>query len=257
MSKVCFLLALVLSLLNGSLAFAVDDKNATTLRVAAASSLQFVLNDIVDAYVEQTDNVAPQIVYGSSGNLFRQIMQGAPFDVFLSADIELIEKLQIAGKTQAPAVEFGADQLVLFVNKDSAPSLEDFSALVDETDSKVFKIAIANPQHAPFGRAAQQALESLQLWKKALPRLVFAEKVSQAAQFAVSGATGFAVISRSLAVSPVLAEAGSFTLIPTQHYQPVVQSMVLVTSNGSAHTLFDFIRESGAAARVFEKFGLQ
>lgn len=257
MLKLCLLLAVMKMLCTGGLSLAADSKDTAPVRIAAASSLQFVLNEIVDGYVKQTGNVAPQVVYGSSGNLFRQIMQGAPFDLFLSADIELINKLQNAKKTQGTAIQFGTDFLVLYANRDSALSIENFRARLDQVQNKAFKIAIANPRHAPFGRAAQQALESLDLWEKALPRLVFAEKVSQAAQFAVSGATEFAVVSRSLALSAALQEAGSFTLIPPQYYQPVVQSMVLITVAEPAQALFDFVQNSAAAAGTLQRFGLR
>lgn len=257
MPKQWLLIALWVSLFSGGFAVAADNREPETIRIAAASSLQFAVNEIIDVYIKQSGSKTPQVVYGSSGNLFRQIMQGAPFDVFLSADIELINKLQTAGKTQALAAEFGTDQLVLYSKEIQTPDIEEFRSLLAQPESAGIKIAIANPRHAPFGRAAQQALESLELWELALPRLVFAEKVSQAAQFAVSGAAEFSVISRSLALSPALTESGSFTVIPSGDYQPVVQSMALVTSAKEARILFDFISESTAAATVLRKFGLR
>lgn len=225
------------------------------IRIAAASSLRFVLADIVDAYVAQSGRSAPQVVYGSSGNLFRQISQGAPFDLFLSADAALTRKLGNTNPDFGTATEFGVGRLVLFTSKPEAVSLSAFKDLLAQSGD--FKIAIANPRHAPFGRAAEQALQSLDYLKAAKPRLVFAEKVSQAAQFVASGATEFAIISRSLAVSSALREIGSYTLIPVHHHQPVVQSMILLSAEKPVQDLFTFILESQPAVEVLQQYGLR
>ena len=226
------------------------------VRVAAASSLQFVLNDILAAYEQHTGNTAPQVVYGSSGNLYRQIVQGAPFDVFLSADKTLINKLQAENRVQSAAVVFGADQLVLYSSTGAPPDIANFRRRIFDNDSELFKVAIASPRHAPFGRAAQQALQSMGLWEPVQSRLVFAERVSQAAQFTVSGASQYAIISRSLALSPVLANAGSFALI-TEGYAPVLQSMVLISGGDDARAFYDFLGESELAHDSLRRFGLR
>ena len=225
------------------------------IRIAAASSLRFVMAEIIDAYVAQSGRVAPQVVYGSSGNLFRQISQGAPFDLFVSADAALTEKLENALPEAGTAVEFGVGRLVLFTRKPVAVGLSEFKALLEHVDE--FKIAIANPRHAPFGRAAQQALLSLDYWDAATPRLVYAEKVSQAAQFVASGAAEFAVISRSLAVSPALRNTGSFKLIPAKHHQPVVQSIMVLTREKPVQELFTFILKSQSAVEILQEYGLR
>lgn len=239
--------------------------NETPLRIASASSLQFVLNDIIDQFVEQTGHAVPQVVYGSSGNLFRQIMQGAPFDLFLSADSTLVKKLEAANIAHSPGEQFGTGRLVLYAGASSRFSLkngmDEFNAAVKTgvigEGGDTFKIAIANPRHAPYGRAAQQSLQSMGQWDAALPGLVYAEKVSQAAQFVVSGATDLGLISLSLALSPALMNKGVYTLVPEHHHHPVVQAMMQVTDSPVGRALVEFIRDSSDADNILKRYGLR
>lgn len=234
-------------------------------RIAAASSLQFVLNEILVAFVEETGQSKPQVVYGSSGNLFRQIMQGAPYDVFLSADSQLVKKLEDAGAASGAGVEFAEGRLVLYAGTSSQLNLDndlvDFKSALERGkiagSSRGFKLAIANPRHAPYGRAAQQTLQSMGLWQIAKPRLVYAEKVSQAAQYVASGAAELALISRSLAVSPVFQEKGRFELIASEHHQPVAQAIIQITKTQSGGALFDFIRHAQRADDIFKQYGMR
>lgn len=236
---------------------------AETLRIAAASSLRFALDDALEHYAQEHKNasgVTPQVVYGSSGNLFRQIMQGAPFDLFMSADDELITRLVEAGKASDAGHEFGEGRLVLFSsNKMAASDIDSVKALRQAIDlGGRFKLAIANPTHAPYGRAAQQSLESLGLWQEVQPYLVYGDKVSQAAGFVASGATSMGLISLSLAVSPVFAQAGTYSELPADSYKPVVQRMAKIGEPGKALShLYNWLQDSDAVVEIFTRYGLR
>lgn len=266
--RVLLVLAVVLAPLTASAASTDSRENNKVVRIAAASSLQFALNEIATAFADQTGAAPPQIVYGSSGNLFRQIMQGASFDLFVSADSKLVSRLVEAGRTDGAGAQFGSGRLVLYRGKSTGleldQSLVGFRAAlqagrVNKDDKPInFKLAMANPRHAPYGLAAQQALESLQLWDLAKPHLVFGEKVSQAAQFVASGASEMGLISLSLALSEPLRQAGDHVVIDAQHHQPLPLSMALL--DGSAKLtgdLYGFVLQSPLATEILQKYGLR
>ena len=193
-------------------------------------------------------------MYGSSGNLYRQIVQGAPYDLFLSADDALINKLPESGLITRQVLGQGA--LVLYHNsKESSGNLKElFEASVStgKLNGVEFKLAIANPAHAPYGKAARQALESMGVWVQLKPNLVIAEKVSQAAQFARSGAAAFAFVSQSLASSL----EGSFDALPESSYEPVNHSIALVTDSETGRQFLLFL-ESESARAVLSKYGFR
>lgn len=221
-------------------------------RIAAASSMRFVLNDLLQVFSETGSDSNIQVVYGSSGNLFRQIVQGAPYDLFLSADDTLIEKLNDKGVIGVQVI--GQGELVVYRNtgqsEASLTELLETSLLDGALDGKDFKVAIANPAHAPYGVAAKQALKSLNLWEHATPRLVVAEKVSQAAQFAKSGAVEFALISTSLAVSI----DGDFSVLPNDLYKPVLHSIALLSETPAGLAFIEFLQTEQAIS-VLREYG--
>ena len=235
-----------------------------TIRIAAASSLQFALGEVIETYrtVAHADNTASnntppriQIVYGSSGNLYRQIVQGAPFDLFLSADDTLVDKLQQQGVTLQEGVEFGQGQLVIAMGKQVAERWPDQSAdsllTALATGNGNSRLAIANPTHAPYGKAAKQFIESLGLWSQLKPKLVYGEKVSQAAQFVTSGAVDAGIISLSLAQALGLPHV----LIDRRHYQPILHKMTRLSEETHTADLYEYLSTSKAVAEVFEKYG--
>ena len=237
----------------------------TTIRIAAASSLQFALGEVIDTYrtvvhdiYTASNNTVPkiQMVYGSSGNLYRQIVQGAPFDLFLSADDTLVDKLQQQGVTQQEGVEFGHGQLVIAMGKQVAERWPDQSAdsllTALATGNGNSRLVIANPTHAPYGKAAKQFIESLGLWSQLKPKLVYGEKVSQAAQFVTSGAVDVAVISLSLALS---IEVDHLPVDPRYH-QPIVHKMIVLTEDeDSISRLYHYLTHDAGVAAVFKKYG--
>ena len=201
--------------------------------VAAASDLQFALTEIAAQFRRDT-GLDVKLAFGSSGNFRRQIAEGAPFELFLSADEAYVEALAREGRTVDGGVRYAIGRLVLFVPagwplKPDA-TLADLKAAV--ADGRVKRFAIANPEHAPYGRAAREALQQAGVWDAIAPRLVLGENVSQAAQFATSGATQGGIFAYSLALSPAIAGKGQAVLLPAGMHAPLAQRMVLVKGAG-------------------------
>ena len=231
--------------------------NASSLRIAAASSLQFALNEIIDDYRQTHKEINIQAVYGSSGNLYRQIVQGAPFDLFLSADASLVDKLHEDGVTADAGEAFGQGQLVLAVSRRVAEPGGAEESLAEEilaglqAQSSSFRLAIANPAHAPYGKAAKQYLQSIQQWSNVKSALVYGEKVSQATQYVSSGAADAGIISLSLAQALNLRH----TLIDYRHYQPILHKMTRLSGKAEAAELYTHLSTSESVVAVFEKYG--
>jgi len=229
---------------------------AAQLRVAAASSLQFALAEVLKQY---PGDAQIQPVYGASGNLFRQIMQGAPYDLFLSADAEFVDQLQHEKRTVGDTIVFGSGRLVWFRLAGDEADFDAASVAERAASQPGFRLAIANPRHAPYGRAAQQALESLGLWQTLQPNLVFGEKVSQAAMMVASGAASAGLISVTLAQSQRLQQLGTYTMVDSQHHEPLVLKAAVVTARqenqSAALDLLDFLGRPQATV-IFREFGL-
>jgi len=188
-------------------------QNAPT--IAAASDLKFALEEIAAKF--QTDTKKElRLNFGSSGNFTTQLMQGAPFELFLSADEGFVFQLADAGKTIDRGALYAEGRIVLFVPKGSAlkvdTSFSDLRAAL--ADGRIHRFAIANPEHAPYGRAAEQALKGQGLWDSIKPKLVLGENVSQAAQFATSGSAQGGIFAYSLALAPAVGSLGSYALVP-------------------------------------------
>ena len=224
--------------------------------VAAASDLQYALAEISADFTRATGKSA-KIALGSSGNLARQIMQGAPFELFFSADETYVQALQERSLTLDAGTLYAVGRLALFVPKGSAvkadPALADLAAAA--ADGRLHRLAIANPEHAPYGRAARAALMHQGLWEKVQGRVILGENISQTAQFAVSGSVEAALIAYSLAVSEPMKRAGSFALVPQAWHPPLRQRMVLVRGAGeTARRFYDFVQSPQARA-VLERYG--
>ncbi len=175
--------------------------HAEDITVAAASDLNYVLKDLAAGFEKKTGDKIT-LSFGSSGNLYSQIQGGAPYDVFFSADMEYPQKLAIAGLVDRSSLRmYAVGQLVLWVPNRSSldPQKLKMDLLVQPA---IQRVAIANPQHAPYGRAAMAALDHFGLKDKAAGKLVFGENVGQAAQFVQSGNAQAGLIPLSLAVSP-------------------------------------------------------
>ncbi len=199
------------------------------LTVAAASDLKFAMEEVIADFERQHPDVHVKVTYGSSGNFFAQLSNKAPFDLFLSADIAYPQKLVELGLADKDTLfSYAIGSLVVWVRKDSPLAVESRGIEVFN-DPSIQKIAIANPRHAPYGRAAEAALKKLGVYDQIAERLVLGENVAQTAQFIETGAADIGIISRSLATARSLRENGRFWLVPQSSYPPLEQGGAILS----------------------------
>jgi molybdate transport system substrate-binding protein len=225
------------------------------ITVAAASDLQTAMPEIAETFgAESSTHV--ELIFGSSGNFFAQIQNGAPFDLFFSADSEFPSKLVQSGRAEPQsAVTYAVGSLVLWVpaNSKCDPQTEKWNCLLKP---EISKIAIANPAHAPYGRAAVQALQSARLYEHVRPKLVFGENISQAAQFAQSGSAQEGLLSYSQAQSAVMRNGKQWE-IPQGSYPPIEQSVVILKNardKSAAQAFVQFVTE-GRGRGILQRAG--
>jgi molybdate transport system substrate-binding protein len=248
----CDPLLILLLLLLTATSFAQE----RTARIAAASDLRVAL-EAVAARFRADGGTSVSLVFGSSGVLARQIVDGAPFDLFLSADEAYVFQVADAGRTPDRGVLYAVGRLALFAPHGS-PLVVDaqFDGLRRLLDTgRPLRFAIANPAHAPYGRAAAAALRTAGLWTRIQPALVLGENVSQAAQFAASGNAVGGLVAHSLVVAPPLREQGTFVLVPASAHPPLRQRMVLMKgASPSAVRFYRYLQEPAARA-LLEQYG--
>ena len=224
--------------------------------IAAASDLQFVLADIAAAFRADT-GMEVALSFGSTGNFSRQIRQGAPFEMFMAADEDFVFDLARDGFTADQGVLYGIGRIALIVPTGSLlrpdGSLEDLAAGL--LDGRVTHFAIANPEHAPYGARAREALQHRGLWDAIQPALVFGENVSQAAQFATSGNAQGGIIAQSLALSAKVQALGASALIPAEWHTPLRQRMALIKGAGPVATAFYAYLQGPSARSAFDRAG--
>ncbi len=230
---------------------------AESITVAAAADLNNALNELASRF-ETATGTKVTLSFGASGNLYSQIQSGAPFDLFFSADEDYPKKLAAAGIADASSLRiYALGHLVLWVPINSPLDPEKLQMGLLSQPS-VTRIAIANPQHAPYGRAAMAAIEHYGLKDKLAGKLVFGENVSQAAQFVQSGNAQAGLIAMSLAKSPAMGSAGRFWVLPSDSYPELKQAAVIVSDSKrkkSAQAFLDFVLSSEGAATL-RKYGL-
>ncbi|MBY3246125.1 molybdate ABC transporter substrate-binding protein [Rhizobium laguerreae] len=224
--------------------------------IAAASDLKFALEEVAASF-EREAGKKVQLTFGSSGNFLQQIKQGAPFQMFLSADEGFVQDLAKDGKTVDDGALYAIGRIVLFAPKGSSlkvdDALKDFRAAL--ADGRITRFSIANPEHAPYGRAAEEALRSQGLWDAVQPKLVLGENVSQAAQFATSGSVQGGIFAYSLALSPAVGDLGTYVLLPAEWHKPLRQRMVLIKgANETARAFYAYVQQPAARA-IFRKYG--
>ncbi|TXL67045.1 molybdate ABC transporter substrate-binding protein [Zeimonas arvi] len=224
--------------------------------VAAASDLKFALEELAARFTGETGRKL-RLSFGSSGNFARQIEQGAPYQLFLSADEDMVFRLADKGLTVDRGTLYAVGRIVLIVPRGSPletdGELRDLAAAL--ADGRLKRLAIANPDHAPYGKRAEEALRHAGLWDAIRPRLVLGENVSQAAQFATSGSTQGGIVAQSLALSPQVARNASFALIPAAWHQPLRQRMVLIAGAGETARAFHAWLQQPAAREVLARYG--
>lgn len=212
---------------------------AEEITVAAASDLTFVFPEIAAKFQKDTGN-SVKLSFGSSGNFLSQIQNGAPFDIFFSADIAYPRKLEAAGLAEPGSLyEYAVGKLVLWVPKASLLDLKQGLAVL--TNPSIHKIGIANPEHAPYGRAAVAAMKHGGVYDRVSDKLVMGENISQTAQFVQSGNADIGLLALSLAVAPSLKEKGRYELIPTSEYPPIEQAAVIIKSTKKIVTAKQFL----------------
>ncbi|OOG56533.1 molybdate ABC transporter substrate-binding protein [Rhodanobacter sp. C03] len=223
------------------------------MTIAAAADLHYALDAVIAAYHQAHPQDAIEVSYGSSGKLLAQIEQGAPFELFFSADSEYPKQLVAAGAASGDPVPYALGHIVIWSASVDASKL----TVADLAKPSFDHIAIANPEHAPYGKRAEQALRAAGVWDAVQSRLVYGDNIAQTAQFIASGNAKVGIIAQSLALDPQMAKKGSYALIPATLYQPLLQSFV-VTRRGADNTLaHDFARYmQGAEARsVLSRYG--
>lgn len=225
--------------------------------IAAASDLTGALPLIAERF-RRAGGGPVRLTFGSSGALTRQIEAGAPFEVFLSAEASLARRLVASGRAEGPGRIYGQGRLVLFARKGSRVRPAGGSAELVRAlkDGRIRRMAIANPDHAPYGRAAREALMALGVWTLAAPRLVLGDSAAQAARFALTGGADAGLLPLSLALGPELAQAGAYGRIDPALHAPLAQTAVLLRrASREGRTFFDFLASPQARA-VFRDFGL-
>ena len=226
-----------------------------TVRVAAASDLQTVMPAIGERYQQSTGRQV-SVSYGSSGNFFTQIQNGAPFDVFLSADIDYPRRLESAGLAEPGSlVTYGFGRIVVWSRRGGPVDVQ--RGLEALTDARIRRIAIANPEHAPYGRAAVAALRHEGLYDRVQSKLVLGENISQAAQFVHSGNADAGIVALALALAPALKPEGAYYEIPQSFYPPIEQGAVVVKSSANKAFANEFVRflRMPDAVRLLQSFG--
>ena len=224
--------------------------------VAAASDLQFAVEEIAAAFKSET-GMEVRLSMGSTGNFARQIREGAPFQIFMAADEKFIFDLHRDGFARNDGDLYAVGRVVIMVPPGSTLSadgkLDSLAAAL--AAGKITRFAIANPEHAPYGMRAREALQHKGLWSALQPYLVLGENVSQAAQFSLSGNAQGGIIAYSLALAPSLKGRGTYELIPEDWHQPLRQRMVLLKNAGPVAEKFYAYVNGPSAREIMKRYG--
>jgi molybdate transport system substrate-binding protein len=247
----CALLILSLSTVPKSLA-----QSGGELTVAAAADLSSALKDIGDGF-QKNSGVRLKLSFGASGALTQQIENGAPFDIFFSADMDYPRQLIRDGQADGSTLyQYAVGKLVLWVPADSPLDVE-HKGMNILLDPSVKKISIANPQHAPYGRAAVEALKHAGLYDRLAGKLVTGENVSQAAQFAESGNAQAGFVALAHAIAPTMQGKGKYWEVPADYYAPLAQGVVIISRSPHKEEASQFLEyiKTKPAREIVQKYG--
>lgn len=238
--------------------FSVPASFADSPVIAVAANAQFAMQDISKHFAAET-GLGIRMSFGSSGNFVRQIMQGAPFELFLAADESYIRPLLSEYAGSENSVLYAKGSLILYIanSSKSVKMTQDSEIVAYLSRPEIGKLAIANPEHAPYGRAAMQTLQSIHLWQALQPNLVLGENIAQAAQFIAGGAVQIGLLAKSLALRPQLRDRGVLVELPQTWYQPLEQHMLLLNSAGDTTKKFYNYLQQPQAQRIFIQHGFQ
>jgi len=223
------------------------------LTIAAAADLKFALDEVVVLFKSTHPAAQIETIYGSSGKFSTQIRQGAPYDLYFSADIAYPRALIADGLGASGVQTYGAGRIVLWSSSRDASQM----TLADLADPAIHKIAIANPEHAPYGKRAEEALKAAGVWEKTQPKLVYGENIAQTAQYVQSGNAQVGIIALSLALGPELSRQGSYALIPDKLHQPLEQGFIVTRRGADNQLAQEFARfMTGKEARaIMTRYG--
>ena len=228
---------------------------AQEITVAAAADLQFAMQDVAGRFEKQTGKTV-KLIYGSSGNFFQQIQNGAPFDMFFSANLDYPKKLEATRLTEPGSYyQYARGKIVIWVRNESKLDLS--SSMQVLLDPSVKKIAVANPQHAPYGQAAVAAMQNEKLYEKVKDKFVLGENISQTASFVVSGSADVGIVALSLALSPNMKGQGRYAEVPANEYPPIEQACVILSSSKNREIAQQFLSffKTSAIADLLKTYG--
>ena len=235
----------------------VHAQKVETLSIAAASDLVYCLEELNATFHKAHPTLTLKVSTDSSGNFFAQIQHGAPFDIFLSADLHYPNALIKAGLADSSSLTlYAIGYIVLWSRR---PDIDVTRGLEILRDEKITKVAIANPAHAPYGRAAKAALEYFKLWEPIQPKLVLGENIAQTAQFVQTGNVDAGIVALALVMSPKLKNAGTYYVIPETSFPRLEQAAVLTKQgikNPVANRYLEFLR-SAPAREIFNRYGFR
>lgn len=222
---------------------------AGKLTVAAAADMKFAMADIVAAFNQSHPGDKVEVTFGSSGKAFTQIQQGAPYDMFFSADIKFPKELIAKGFAQPEPIPYAVGRLVLWSTDPKVKTM----TMQDLLASDIKKIAIANPKHAPYGKRAEEALKASGVWEKIESKLVLGEDIVQTSQFVQTGNAQVGLLALSLAMSPKMSQLGFYQLLPDSLHEPLNQAFVITKhgkDNPLATTFADYMQSPASRATM-------
>lgn len=224
--------------------------DAGQIRIAAASDLRYAMDEIVQAFRSEFPDEKVDVTYGSSGKFATQIQEGAPFDLYFSADISYPRQLEEKGLAASPVYPYAVGRIVLW-------SIKRELLLTELIDKSVKRIAIANYRHAPYGQRAKEALESIGIWELIAEKLVMGDNIAQAAQFVETGAADAGIIALSLVMSPALKDKGHWILIDELFHKPLEQGFVITryaADNELAKTFAEYMSRT-ETIKILKDYG--
>jgi len=228
---------------------------AQEITVAAAADLQFAMQDVAARYQKEVGKTV-KVIYGSSGNFYQQIQNGAPFDIFFSANLDYAKKLEDAGLAEPGSFyPYAKGKIVIWVRNESKLDLN--SGMKVFLNPSVKKIAVANPLHAPYGQAAVAAMQKENIYDQVKDKFVLGENISQTASFVVSGSADVGVVALALALSPNMKDKGRYVEVPAGEYPPIEQACVVLASskNKEAAKQFLLFVRTAAIGDVLRSYG--
>lgn len=223
-----------------------------SVTIAAAADLRYAMPDLVNLYKKQNPDAKIEVIYGSSGNAFQQIQNDAPYDIFFSADIMYPQKLKEKGLTISKPKLYAIGRIVIW-----SQTIDVSKGMNSFLEPKINKIALANPEHAPYGKRGEEAMKYYGIYDKIKSKLVLGENVSQTAQFIVTGNAEIGVLALSLVLSPAMKNQGKYFLIDSKSHNPLEQAYVILkhAQNNKEAVKFTKFIASPQARAIFKQYG--